>query len=174
MLFYPMSVSIYILPGFLALGCQHLHCVLLLVNIYFVSCFSLPFLPTFTVHHVLLVFIMIVNIYIVPCCSLPWLSTVKFGSFVLYLVCQHLLLSCDSFLCLLFMSSFSYLSSCGGPAISHHYTVSLVQWVNICFLSRGQRFWSWGCTNSQWNRVSPVSVVSLHWWPRCDWSLASP
>ncbi len=22
-----------------------------------------------------------------------------------------------------------------------------------------------------WNRDSPVSVVSLHWWPRCDWSL---
>jgi hypothetical protein len=38
----------------------------------------------------------------------------------------------------------------------------------------GQRFASWGCTNSQWNRISPVSVVSLHWWPWCDWSLASP
>ncbi len=22
-----------------------------------------------------------------------------------------------------------------------------------------------------WNRDSPVSVVSLHWWPQCDWSL---
>jgi hypothetical protein len=22
-----------------------------------------------------------------------------------------------------------------------------------------------------WNRDSPVSVVSLHWWPWCDWSL---
>ncbi len=22
-----------------------------------------------------------------------------------------------------------------------------------------------------WNRDSPVSIVSLHWWPRCDWSL---
>jgi hypothetical protein len=22
-----------------------------------------------------------------------------------------------------------------------------------------------------WNMDSPVSVVSLHWWPRCDWSL---
>jgi hypothetical protein len=21
-----------------------------------------------------------------------------------------------------------------------------------------------------WNRDSPVSIVSLHWWPRCDWS----
>ncbi len=38
----------------------------------------------------------------------------------------------------------------------------------------GQRFASRGCTNSQWNRISPVSVVYLHWWPWCDWSLASP
>jgi hypothetical protein len=38
----------------------------------------------------------------------------------------------------------------------------------------GQGFASWGCTNSQWNQVSPVSVVSLHWWPWPDWSLASP
>ncbi len=37
-----------------------------------------------------------------------------------------------------------------------------------------QQFASWGCTNSQWNRVSPVSDVSLHWWPRGDWSLALP
>jgi hypothetical protein len=27
----------------------------------------------------------------------------------------------------------------------------------------GQRFASRGCTNSLWNRVSPVSDVSLHW-----------
>ncbi len=25
-----------------------------------------------------------------------------------------------------------------------------------------------------WNRDSPVSVVLLHWWPRCDWSLWPP
>jgi hypothetical protein len=54
-------------------------------------------------------------------------------------------------------------------------TVSLVQWVNLCFLSRGQRFASRGCTHSQqWNQVSPVSTVSLHWWPRRDpWSQAT-
>ncbi len=44
--------------------------------------------------------------------------------------------------------------------------------VGQLFASRlgGQRFASWGCTISQWNRVSPVSTVSLHWWPQ---SLAS-
>ncbi len=35
----------------------------------------------------------------------------------------------------------------------------------------GQRFASPGCTNSQWNRVSPVSDVSLNWWPWRYWSL---
>jgi hypothetical protein len=29
----------------------------------------------------------------------------------------------------------------------------------------GQLFVLRGCTNSQWNWVSPVIVVSLHWWP---------
>ncbi len=31
----------------------------------------------------------------------------------------------------------------------------------VCFPSRG--FVSWGCTNSHWSRVSPVSAVSLQW-----------
>ncbi len=38
----------------------------------------------------------------------------------------------------------------------------------VCFLS-------WGCLIPRgvlmWNRDSPVSVVSLHWWPQRDWSL---
>ncbi len=60
---------------------------------------------------------------------------------------------------------------CGEPAISlHSYHVSLVQWTTRLLptvrdpssISRGVL---------QWNRDSPVSVVSLHWWPWCDWSL---
>ncbi len=43
-----------------------------------------------------------------------------------------------------------------------------------CFPSRGQRFESQGCTNSQWNWVSPVSAVTLHWWPRRNWRWPSP
>ncbi len=40
----------------------------------------------------------------------------------------------------------------------------------LCFLSQGT--WvqiPWEVL--MWNRDSPVSVVSLHWWPRRDWSL---
>jgi hypothetical protein len=59
----------------------------------------------------------------------------------------------------------------GEPAISpHSYTVLLVQWStrllpimrDPCSIPRGVLMWS---------RDSPVSIVSLHWWPRCDWSL---
>jgi hypothetical protein len=63
------------------------------------------------------------------------------------------------------------MSICGEPAISlHSYTVSLVQWVNPLLpvmrdpgsIPRGVLMWNWD---------SPVSIVSLHWWPRHDWSL---
>ncbi len=40
----------------------------------------------------------------------------------------------------------------------------------LCFLSWGTWVQSPGGV-LMWNRDSPVSVVSLHWWPRCDWSL---
>ncbi len=62
-------------------------------------------------------------------------------------------------------------SLCGEPAISHDsHHVSLVQWTNL-FASRhmGHRFKSPGGV-LMWNRDSPVSNVSQHWWPRRDWS----
>ncbi len=37
----------------------------------------------------------------------------------------------------------------------------------VCFPSWGTRVESLG-GELMWNRDSPVSVVSLHWWPRCD------
>ncbi len=48
---------------------------------------------------------------------------------------------------------------CGGPAI----LLSLTGPVGQLFASRlgGQWFASWGCTNSQWNRVSFFSTVTL-------------
>ncbi len=54
---------------------------------------------------------------------------------------------------------------CGEPAISlHSYTVSLVQWVNpLLPIMRDQGSIPKGVI--MWNRDSPVSVVSLHWWP---------
>jgi hypothetical protein len=60
---------------------------------------------------------------------------------------------------------------CGEPAISHDsHHVSLVQWTNtFAFRHKGHRFKSPGGV-LMWNRDSPVSVVSLHWWPRRDWS----
>ncbi len=47
--------------------------------------------------------------------------------------------------------------------------------VDYLFASRhkGPRFRSPGGV-LVWNRVSPVSVVSLHWWPRRDWSSLQP
>ncbi len=38
-------------------------------------------------------------------------------------------------------------------------------------LHEGPGFNPQGGTYCMWNRESPVSVVSLHWWPRRDWSL---
>ncbi len=63
-----------------------------------------------------------------------------------------------------------FLTYCGEPAISHDsHHVSLVQWTNPLLLSQGT--WvqiPWGVL--MWNWDSPVSVVSLHWYPRRDWS----
>ncbi len=43
----------------------------------------------------------------------------------------------------------------------------------VCFLLWGTRVQSLGGV-LMWNGDSPVSVVSLHWWPRCDWSFLWP
>ncbi len=60
---------------------------------------------------------------------------------------------------------------CGEPTISlHSYTVPLVKWSTRLLpvmrdpglIPRGVLMWNWD---------SPVSVVSLHWWPWCDWSV---
>ncbi len=60
---------------------------------------------------------------------------------------------------------------CGEPTISlHSYTVPLVQWStrllpvmrNLSSVPGGGTMWNWD---------SPVSVVSLHWWPWHNWSL---
>jgi hypothetical protein len=43
----------------------------------------------------------------------------------------------------------------------------------ICFLSQGTQLQiPWGVL--MWNRDSPDIVVSLHWWPWCDWSFLWP
>jgi hypothetical protein len=58
--------------------------------------------------------------------------------------------------------------SCGEPAISlHSHKVSLVQWVNpLLHVMRDPGSIPRGAL--MWNRNSPVSVVSLHWWPQRD------
>ncbi len=60
---------------------------------------------------------------------------------------------------------------CGEPAISlHSHHVSLVQWTTrLLPVMRDPGFIPRGVL--LWNRNSPVSVVSLHWWPWHDWSL---
>jgi hypothetical protein len=60
---------------------------------------------------------------------------------------------------------------CGEPAISlHSNKVPLVQWsTHLLPVMRDPGSIPRGIL--MWNRDSPVSVVSLHWWPRRDWSL---
>jgi hypothetical protein len=77
------------------------------------------------------------------------------------------------------LNDFNFLLKCaevywGGPAISHHYTVSLVQWVNLLLPTEGVSSSHPGNALSQWNLVSPVSDDLLYWWLRHDWSLALP
>jgi hypothetical protein len=57
------------------------------------------------------------------------------------------------------------------PSISlHSHTVPLVQW-STCLLPvmRDPGSNPWGVL--MWNQDSPVSIISLHWGPRRDWSL---
>ncbi len=63
---------------------------------------------------------------------------------------------------------------CGEPAISlHSHHVSLVQWTTwLLPVTRDPGSNPQGVL--MWNRDSPVSVVSLHWWPRRDWSSLWP
>ncbi len=66
----------------------------------------------------------------------------------------------------LFLSlSLRNLSASGEPAISHD--VSLVQWTT-CLLPATRDSGSNPQGGLMWNRDSPVSVVSQHWWPRRD------
>jgi hypothetical protein len=61
-------------------------------------------------------------------------------------------------------------------SLQSHFILTMSHWSSglpVCFLSQG--------TQVQiprgvimWNRDSPVSDVSLHWWPRCDWSSLWP
>jgi hypothetical protein len=63
---------------------------------------------------------------------------------------------------------------CGEPAISlHSHHVSLVQWTT-CLLPVTRDPGSNPLGGLLWNRDSPVSVVSLHWWPCRDWSSLQP
>ncbi len=58
-------------------------------------------------------------------------------------------------------------------SLQYHFILTMSHWscgLPVCFPSQG--------TQVQiprgvlmWNRNSPVSVVSLHWWPWCDWTL---
>jgi hypothetical protein len=59
---------------------------------------------------------------------------------------------------------------CGEPAISlHSHHVSLVQWTTR-LLPVTRNLGSKPQDGTLWNRDSPVSVVSLHWWPQRDGS----
>jgi hypothetical protein len=61
-------------------------------------------------------------------------------------------------------------------SLQSHFILTMSHWSSgqpVCFPSQG--------TQVQiprgvlmWNRDSPVSVVSLHWWPRRDWSFLWP
>jgi hypothetical protein len=59
---------------------------------------------------------------------------------------------------------------CGEPAISlRSYTVPLVQWSNrLLPVMRDPGSIPRGVL--MWNQDSSVGIVSLHWWPRRDWS----
>ncbi len=72
---------------------------------------------------------------------------------------------------ILYISKTVKFADCGEPAISRHtYTVPLVQWsTHLLPIMRDPGSIPRGVL--MWNRVSPVSVASLHWWPRRDWSL---
>ncbi len=61
-------------------------------------------------------------------------------------------------------------------SLQSHFILTMSHWscrLPACFLSQGtQVHILYGVL--RWNRDSPVSVVSLHWWPRRDWSSLWP
>jgi hypothetical protein len=60
--------------------------------------------------------------------------------------------------------------------LQSHFILTMSHWSSglpVCFSSQGPRFKT-PVGRLMWNRDSPVSLVSLHWWPRCDWSSLWP
>ncbi len=61
-------------------------------------------------------------------------------------------------------------------SLQSHFILTMSHWSSglpVCFPSQGTQVQiPWGVL--MWNRDSPVSVVSLHWWPRRDWSSLQP
>ncbi len=61
-------------------------------------------------------------------------------------------------------------------SLQSHFILTMSDWSSglpVCFLSQGTRVQiTWGVL--MWNRDSPVSVVSLHWWPGRDWLFLWP
>jgi hypothetical protein len=61
-------------------------------------------------------------------------------------------------------------------SLQSHFVLTMSHWfsgLTLCFPPQGIRVQiPWGVL--LWNRDSPVSVVLLHWWPRCDWSFLWP
>ncbi len=61
-------------------------------------------------------------------------------------------------------------------SLQSHFILTVSHWssgLTLCFPSQGT--WvqiPWWVL--MWNWDSPVSVVSLHWWPRRDWSSSQP
>ncbi len=61
---------------------------------------------------------------------------------------------------------------CGVESLQSHFILTMSHWSSgqpVCFPSQGTQVQIPGGV-LMWNRDSPVSVVSLHWWPRRDWS----
>ncbi len=61
-------------------------------------------------------------------------------------------------------------------SLQSHFILTMRHWPSglpVCFPSHGTQVQiPWGVL--MWNRDSPVSNVSLHWWPRRDWSFLWP
>jgi hypothetical protein len=60
--------------------------------------------------------------------------------------------------------------------LQSHFILTMPHWLSglsVCFPSQGTRVQiPWGVL--MWNQDSSGSVVSLHWWPRRDWSFLWP
>jgi hypothetical protein len=57
-------------------------------------------------------------------------------------------------------------------SLQSHFILTMSHWSSglpVCFLSQGTQV-QIPKGVLKWNQDSPVSVVSLHWWPRHDWS----